>query len=113
MLVTAMILFLIGAIFGLAILKTVLKHTPRSPLLRLMHGIFVFIGLLLVITYVASGNTSTLILTSMILFIAAALGGFTMLTMDVTKKPIPKALALGHPLLAVTALVLLIVYLLQ
>jgi hypothetical protein len=113
MLMTVVVLFLIASIFGIVVLKAVLKDKRTPSLMVLMHGCFAFGALLLLITFVASGHTSTLLVTSMVMFIIAALGGFTLLTIDLSKKPIPKAFALGHPLLAITGLVLLIIYLVQ
>jgi hypothetical protein len=58
-------------------------------------------------------GASPLLLTSIILFILAALGGLTLFTIDMKHKPIPKFLALLHPLLAVIGLIVLIIYALQ
>lgn len=113
MLAFAIGLFIIAAIFGSVILKAILKNKRTPSLMSLMHGSFAFGALLIVITYVASGHTSPLLITSMVLFILAALGGFTLLTFDLSKKPIPRALALGHPALAIIALTLLVVYVVQ
>src|SRR5687767_13208760 len=113
MLVFAVGLFIIAALFGLVVLTAILKDRPTPSLMVLMHGCFAVIALLIVITYVASGHTSTLLIISMSLFILAALGGLTLLTIDLSKKPIPKAIALAHPALAITALVLLVIYILQ
>jgi hypothetical protein len=44
------------------------------------------------------------------IFVAAALGGFVLLSFHLRSKPAPKALMLVHGLAAAVALVLLIVY---
>jgi len=110
MLVAVMALFIIAAIFGLIILTAVLKNQPTPKLMVLMHGTFAFIALLMMIAYTAAGHTATLLITSLVLLVIAALGGFTLLTFDMKDKSIPKTLALLHPFVAITGLVLLIVY---
>jgi hypothetical protein len=52
------------------------------------------------------------LLTSIVLFALAALGGLTMAGMKVSAKAIPLPLAIAHGLLAVSGLVLLIWYIL-
>ncbi len=113
MLTIAIILLIIAAIFGLNNLLRIINNKRTKPLIVLMHGCFAFFGVLLVIAFVSAGHTQTLLVWSMVFFILAALGGFTMLYIDLSKKPIPKAFALGHPAFALTGLVLLIVYFLQ
>jgi hypothetical protein len=113
MLIAAIVLFLIGGIFGLVNLIAILQDKPTMPLTVLMHGIFVFIPLLMVITYAATGHGSTLFYVSLGFFIAAALGGFTLLAYDLQKKPIPKAIAIVHPMIAVTGLILLIIFVVE
>ena|SRR3990167_4030543 len=112
MLVTAIILFILAALLGLLIVKAIFKNKSTPKRVVLMHGSFAGIALLLVIIYVITGHTSPLIITSLVLFIVAALGGLTMLTIDLSKKPIPKSFAIFHPLIAIIALTTLIIYLL-
>jgi heme A synthase len=110
--VTAIILFVIGALFGLHILTHVLKDKPTPKISVLLHGLFVAIPLIIVIIKTAKGEdvTSTLI-ASLIFFIIAALGGFLMVYLDLGKGKLPpKALAILHPILAAVGLVLLIVF---
>jgi hypothetical protein len=111
----AIILFLFAAVFGLTILAAVLqnKKTPKPAVV--FHGSLVFIAFFILISYTAAtyahtGHVPTLLLTSLILFLIAALGGLTLLTIDMSNKRIPKLLAVIHPLLAVTAVVILIFY---
>jgi len=52
-------------------------------------------------------------ITSLVLFLIAALGGFTMFFIDLKGKPIPKWLALLHPLIAVIAVLSLVVFILN
>lgn len=114
MLIIAIILFLTAAIFGAIVVTAVFRNEPTPPLMVLIHGSFAFLGILTLIAGgIAAGFTSWLLLSSLILFILAAIGGFAMLMIDLSKKPIPKLFAVFHPLFAVAALILLVVYVLK
>lgn len=110
MLIISVILFLIAAVFGLINLSSVLKNRRAPSLAVLAHGSFAVIALFILIAVIASGHTSTLLISSLGLFILAALGGFTLLSFDLRNRPIPKMLALGHPIFAIIAIILLILY---
>ncbi len=111
MIQTAIILFVVAALFGLVLLAAILRDRPTYKPVVFIHGTIAAIALLILLVYVLSGHTSTLLITSLSLFILAALGGFTMFAIDMSGRRVPKALALGHPLLAITSLILLIIYL--
>jgi hypothetical protein len=113
MLITAIILFVVAAIFGLIVLTAILKDQPTPKPVVFTHGPIAAIALIMVITYSVMGHTDPLLITSIVLFVLAALGGLTLFTIDMRKKPIPKLLAVIHPLVAVIALVTLIIYVLQ
>src|SRR5262245_34827121 len=114
MLLTAIILFIIAAIFGLIILTAILKNQPTPKLAVFIHGPLAAIALIIAIIYAfMMGYVQPLLLTSIILFILAALGGLTLFTIDMRNKPIPKLLAVLHPILAVIALIVLIIYAVQ
>jgi hypothetical protein len=51
----------------------------------------------------------SLMMTSLLVFVVAALGGFVMFGRDISQKSIPKWLAVVHALAAVTAFVLLLI----
>lgn len=108
----AIALFVIGAIFGLIVLTSILRNKTTPKLVVLFHGVFVATGLVAVLIAVLTGQTDKLVVTGLILFLIAALGGFTLLTIDLLKRPIPKWLAVLHPLIAAAGLVSLIVYVL-
>ncbi len=113
MLFTIIIFFLFAAVLGAVVLTAILQNRPTPKPVVFIHGIIAGLALLMLITYVALGHTSTLLITSLVLFVLAALGGLTMFTIDMSGRPVPKALALGHPLLAVISVILLIVYFVQ
>jgi hypothetical protein len=106
----AIVLFVLGALFGLHILTNILKNQPTPKISVVIHGLLVATGLIVVVVAVAKGGTGTLV-TSMVLFLLAALGGLTLLYIDIGKKQAPpKALAILHPILAAIGLILLIIY---
>lgn len=108
----AIALFIIGAIFGLIVLTAILRDRPTPKPVVVFHGLFVATGLVLVLIAVLTGQWDKLLMASLGLFVLAALGGFTLLFNDLSKKPIPKWLAIGHPLVAAAGLICLIVYVL-
>ena len=109
MLITAIALFALAAIFGLVALTAILKNKPTPKPAVFIHGGVAAIALLLVILAVAKSAGPSPI-ASLVLFIVAALGGFALFAIDMQKKPVPKLLALVHPLVAAIALVLLILF---
>ncbi len=109
----AIVLFCIAAIFGLVILTAILKNRPTPKLFVLLHGPLAAIAIVLLIIDVVKGHTEALLIASLVIFIIAALGGFFLYTLDTLKKQIPKPLAILHPLIAVTGLIVLIIYALQ
>ena len=112
MLLIAIILFLIAAGFGAVVLFNILQDKPTPKPFVYTHGTIAAIALLMVIYYVYTHPTHAP-LTSLVIFLIAALGGFTMFFIDMKKKPVPKALALLHPLLALIALLALVVFVLS
>lgn len=111
MLAAIIVFFVIAAVFGAVVLTAVLRNKSTPKFMVLMHGTFAFIALLMLIAYLASGPISPMLITSITLLVLAALGGFTLLTFDLKNKPIPKALALAHPFVAIIGVAILIVYL--
>jgi hypothetical protein len=113
MLLGALGLFAIAAIFGLYVLSRVLlnKHTPKPAVV--FHGGLALLGLLILITYAITGHGSTLLYVSIALFVFAAMGGFYLFTIDMSKKPIPKFVAVIHPLVAITAITALVIFIFQ
>lgn len=108
---TAIILFVIAALFGLHILTHVLKSQATPKVSVVLHGLLAAAGLVIVIIAAASASVGGRLLTSLIFFVIAALGGFVMVYFDLGKKQLPpKALALLHPVLAAIGLIILIIY---
>lgn len=113
MLIIAIVLFLIAALFGLIVVTAIFRDQTTPKTIVFLHGPIAAIALLIIIFYAFMGHKDPLLLTSIALFILAALGGLTLFTIDIRHKPIPKFLALVHPLVAVIGLLTLIVYMLK
>lgn len=108
MLYSALGFFALAAVLGLYLLTLILtnKETPKS--VAIFHGLFAVIGVVLLICYPFFYSPSPI--TSLILFILAAMGGLLLIYKDLSGKPIPKWLALGHGLTAIIAFLILAVF---
>ncbi len=111
MLLIAVILFLIAAGFGAVVLLSILQDKPTPKRFVYTHGSIAAIALLIVIYYVLVHPTNAPI-ASLVLFLIAAAGGFTLFFIDMTGKRIPKWLALLHPLIAIIAVLALVIFIL-
>lgn len=109
MLITTIILFALAAVLGAVLLTKVFKDEERPKAVIYGHGTAAAIALvLLIVAYINQGGSSWL-LTSILVFMGAALGGFVMFGREMSEKTIPKWLAVVHGLIAVTGLVLLLI----
>jgi hypothetical protein len=98
-------LFAIGAIFGMYLLSVILRNKQTSGLAMFAHGAFVVIALLLLISY---SKEQPGLVDCLVLFGIAALGGIILMVRDVAHKPVPKWLAIGHGLIALSGFILLL-----
>jgi hypothetical protein len=107
MIYTAIALFSVAAMLGLYLLTLVLqkKETPKA--IAIFHGLFAASALVLLIFYTLKTGSNFYL--SITLFVIAALGGLVLFTRDITGKPLPKALAILHGLLAVSGFVVLLI----
>ena len=108
MLYTAIAFFSLAALLGMFLLSYVLqdKETPKA--VAFAHGAMAATGVILLITYSFYRSPTPMI--SLILFVMAALGGLFLIFTDLTGKPIPKWMALGHGLTAITGYIFLLVF---
>lgn len=108
MLLLAIALFAIAAILGLYLLSYVLqnKNTPKG--IAFTHGPLAAIGLIILIIYAFLYKPAPIV--SIIIFILAALGGLILIHKDLTEKPVPRWLAIGHGLIAIIGFVLLLFF---
>lgn len=102
------------AFFGIAALGGVtlvaLKYNGKSlPMpLAVGHGLMAVTGLISLIVIVARDTGNMLMNISLAVFLAAALGGFTLFSFHVRKKPMPGLLIPVHGTGAVVAFILLV-----
>lgn len=108
MLILSIFLFATAALLGVYLLSFVLqdKNTPKA--VAFTHGPLAATGLILLILYAIIYTPKPII--SILIFIIAALGGFTLVFRDLTGKSMPKWLALGHGFIAVIGFVFLIFF---
>ena len=109
----AIALFITAAMFGSIILRAILRNKPTPKPFVIIHGPLAVTAIALLIIDVAKGHTEPLLIASLAIFIAAALGGFFLYTIDSSKKRIPKPIAIIHPLVAISGLIVLIIYALK
>lgn len=108
MLISTVILFALAAVLGLVLITKVLKGEETPKPVVYLHGAAAAVALvLLIIAYTRQGDT--LLMTSVLIFVVAALGGFVLFAKDISNKTIPKWLAVVHALAAVTGFVLLLI----
>ena len=105
---TALVLFAIAAVGGatLAYMRIVKKDVSMP--LALVHGVFAAAGLVTLVLAVAamksSGATAALVV-----FLLAALGGFTLFSFHLRTRPLPVPLVLIHGGAAVIAFLILLI----
>ena len=109
MLITSIILFGIAAVLGVTILIPLLTGKQINRSTAVLHGFFAAVALIVLIIFSINNNIDSPILT-IILFIAAAIGGFILFVRDLSNKQGPKALALIHAAVAVIAFLILLVF---
>ena len=107
-LVIAIILFAIAAVFGgtMAVLR--FSNKPISLGMALGHGAFAALGLVTLIVAVAKG-ASGLAVGALVLFLAAAAGGFYLFSKYLRKIELPIPLVVIHGLAAVTGFLMLLI----
>ena len=101
-------IFGLTALLGMYLLSMILrgKTTPKG--VSMMHGLLAVTALILLFVYAGLHPPGPI--ASIIVFCMAATGGIVLIYRDVTDKPIPKWLGIGHGLLAITGFVLLILF---
>lgn len=109
MIYSAIVLFALSTVLGLAILMKWLTKKDASKGVIYSHGAVAAIALVILIVYAAQ-NPSNFPKASIILFVIAALGGFYMFFNDLKKKSSPLAVAFIHALLAVGGFVMLLAF---
>jgi len=101
-------LFALGALMGMYLLALVLQKKETPKFVALIHGLFVVAALILLIMYNSQHGPG--LMESIVLFMVAATGGLVLIVKDLKGKALPKWLALGHGLIAVTGFIFLLVF---
>ena len=83
------------------------KNLPMP--LALIHGLVAAIALVLLIIAIIVGSGNSLLTTALVLFVLAALLGFTLFSMHLRKRPLANGLLSVHAILAVVAFVVLLI----
>lgn len=108
MLVISAILFGVAALGGI-ILAFQHKKQQRPIWVSITHGIVAASGLVTLIIGVLQGMSNGLVLTSLVLFIVVALGGFVLFAYRMRESTLPSPLVYVHGIVAVVAFLLLLV----
>lgn len=100
-------LFALGALIGMYLLALVLQKKETPKFVAFIHGAFVASALVLLFIYNSNHPGFT---EAIVLFVIAALGGLTLIVRDLTGKPLPRWLAIGHGLAAVVGFIFLLAF---
>lgn len=112
MLLAAIFLLLIAIAFGIIILAALLEQRVVPARAVSIHGGLAAIALLLVIIYMLINGSAPLLVAGITLLLLGALGGLTLVTINKKGKRSPKVLLILHPIVAVTGLIILVIYVL-
>lgn len=101
--------FGLAALGGLTLVTLKYNGKGLPMLLAIGHGLLAAIGLFTLIFNIVGNTGNTLMNISLALFLVVALGGLTLFSFHVRKKPMPSVLIPVHGLGAVVSYVLLVV----
>ncbi|MFL5739950.1 MAG: hypothetical protein ACJ75B_07025 [Flavisolibacter sp.] len=108
MLYVIIAVFALAAVLGIILIRSLLmQQKPPRPGVYL-HGLLAATGLVLLIVFAIQNAQSSKYMTSIALFVIAALGGFTLFVRDLKGKLGPVWLAVIHALVAVGGFVILL-----
>lgn len=107
MLRIAVFVFAVAALGGLVLAVRHFKGQNRPWPLAILHGLLGAAGLILVIVPTVSGGIPALAKIALALFLAAALGGFSLFAFHLQNKRLPSPVVVIHAGVAVIAFVLL------
>ena len=101
-------LFSVTALGGMYLLSLVLRNKETPKAVALAHGSLAALSILLLVYYTVKRDPQPT--ESLVLFIMAALGGAVLGYRDFTGKTIPKWLAVGHGLIALSGFAFLLLF---
>jgi hypothetical protein len=109
MLLASLVLFAVAAVGGATLAVMRLTNRPLPLALALGHGAIAAAGLVvLIVAVVGAAAVGTMLTAALVLFVIAAIGGFTLLSFHLRKKSLPIPLMLGHGGAAVVAFLVLL-----
>ncbi|PJD90721.1 MAG: hypothetical protein CK424_08620 [Legionella sp.] len=103
--------FFLAIFFGLIVFIQLACDRPSFKPAVFLHGLVAILGLSCLVTYTVL-HAGAKPIASVVVLLLAALGGITLLSFDVRKKPMPKLLLVLHPLAALIGVALLVYYML-
>lgn len=104
-----LVCFGVAALGGVTMAIMRLRGAANPPMpLALLHGAAAAAGLVLLLLTVVRGGGGGLVTPALVLFVLAAIGGFAMFAMHLTKKALPIPLVLVHGLAAAIGFSLLL-----
>ena len=102
-------LFAVAAVAGLTMAIMHFRGTsPPKTVLAVLHGLFAASGLIVLLLALIKTGFGGKPGIAFGLLVAAALGGFVLVSSHVQQKRLPSGLVVGHALLAVTGFVILL-----
>jgi hypothetical protein len=109
MVIICIALFAVAAVFGLINLVRIMGagRAPRATVY--IHGAVAAVSLVLLVIY-SLIRSQAAPMVALVLFIIAALGGFTLFGIDVATQKPPKWLAVVHGVVAVSGFVFLLIF---
>ena len=105
----SILLFAVAAVPGLTMaIMHFRKATPPLPVLAVLHGGFAASGLIVLLLALIKAGMHGAPAIALGLLLAAALGGFGLLSFHLRGRALPSGLVVGHALLAVAGFVTLL-----
>lgn len=109
MLIVAAVLFALAAVGGLAMAFIHFKQDRNPPgALAAVHGVAAATALVILLWAVVQTGAGGAVAWALGLFVAAALGGFFLVSFHVRKQRLPSPVVVIHALVAVAAFLLLL-----
>lgn len=101
--------FFLAIFFGFIVFIQLACKRPSFKPVVFLHGLVAVLGLGCLIAY-AVWHAGEKPIISIVILLLAALGGLTLLSFDLRKKPVPRIVLFLHPVAALTGLVFLVIY---
>ncbi|MEX2523610.1 MAG: hypothetical protein WD750_01515 [Gammaproteobacteria bacterium] len=108
MITAAIILFLLGAAGGLAMTIMSFRGKTIPWLLAIGHGVLGAAGLFLLLVAVIRGTGGQVATIAFVILLAAALGGFYLVSFHIRKQTHPRGVIVVHALVAVAGVLTLL-----